>query len=71
MHPDTTKNIAALRAGERHAAAAAARLARQARAGRAAAASARAGSGSGSADGASARRPRLLRRWAPSRPQSA
>jgi len=69
MHPDTTKNIAALRAGERHAAAAAARLARQARAGRAAAASARAGSGS--ADGASARRPRLLRRWAPSRPQSA
>jgi hypothetical protein len=68
MHPDITKTIAALRADEKHAAAAAARLARQARAGRAA------GSLPGSAavaDGRDTRRQRLLGRWVPGRPQLA
>ncbi len=68
MHPDITKTIAGLRADERHAAAAAARLARQARAGRAA------GSLPGSAaaaGGRDTRRQRLLGRWVPGRPQLA
>jgi hypothetical protein len=68
MHPDITKTIAALRADEKHAAAAAVRLARQARAGRAA------GPLPGSAaaaDGQDTRRQRLLGRWVPRRPQPA
>jgi hypothetical protein len=71
MHPDITKTIAALRVGEKHAAAAAARQARQAR-------QARAGRAAGSlplpgsaadAGGRGARRQRILGRWIPGRPQ--
>ena len=68
MHPDITKTIVALRADDKHAAAAAARLARQARAGRAA------GSLPGSAaaaGGRDTRRQRRLGRWVPGWPQPA
>ena len=66
MHPDITKTIAALRVEDKHAAAAAARRARQARAGRAAGSAAAAAAG-----GRDGRRPRLLGRWVPVRPQPA
>lgn len=68
MHPDITKTIVALRADDKHAAAAATRLARQARAGRAA------GSLPGSAAAAGGRdthRQRRLGRWVPGWPQPA
>jgi hypothetical protein len=70
MHPDITKTIAALRVDDKHAAAAAARLARQARQARARRA---AGSlpGPAAAGGRASRRPRLLGRWIPARPQPA
>jgi hypothetical protein len=68
MHPDITKTIAALRVGEKHAAAAAARQARQARAGRAAGSLPLPGSAA-DAGGRGARRQRILGRWIPGRPQ--
>ena len=68
MHPDITKTIAALRVGEKHAAAAAARQARQARAGRAAGSLPLPGSAA-DAGGRGARRQRILGRWVPGRPQ--
>ncbi len=67
MHPDITKTLAARRADEKHAAAAAARLARQARAGRAAGPL----PGSAAAGGRDTRRQRLLGRWVPGRPHPA
>ena len=70
MHPDITKTIAAMRVGDKHAAAAAARLARQARrarAGRAARSLPRPGSAV-AVGGRDTGRPRLLGRWVPGRP---
>ncbi len=65
MHPEIAKTIAALRAEELQAAAAAAR---QHRAGRAAASLPLTGSGSAAAvGGRNARRQRLLGRWVPAR----
>ena len=69
MHPEIAKTITALRVGEMHAAAAAARMARQARAGRSLPLP---GSGSAAvAGGRNARWLRLLGRWVPGRPQPA
>jgi hypothetical protein len=66
MNAEIMRIIAGRQVDEMHSVARAARLARQARDGRASAAQSLPGAG---IPGRSARRPRLLARWAPGRPQ--